>query len=348
MEDGHNVEIPMVPQIENWFLVDEWELTEEKENIRWQMYPFKFFDTYVAEFWSYLTLMEVINLAITIKNAAYVAYSNNERGFRDFCNLAWNERKLDLSEFEELTIKSLNTLDGYFYISEILFPANVPEEILDHLPYARTFTFNLKWRRSYKIPKYAAVGMVNLTINGSFCVTMNDSLNAILFAFPRTNNLTINNAYFTEVSVAALGTTKLIKLNIIGSSLAPGNEESFVRAMLNSKDSLESIRIDCANNYNWEGTIKAFSKKIGAFKNLRECHLTLNIGRRNIQSMRALSASKSLTRVHVITNCHFNMETYEEMVEVAKTFLGMKNISMTTEERMMFNQRDPASNGERV
>lgn len=347
MEEENEFAIAKVPQIESWFKIEDSELKKRQKEMRENMYPFKFFDKYKLivrdiDFWSYLTLMEVINLALAIKEAAYGAYNDNVKGFNDFCRMAWNERRMDLTELKDLTIKSILTLKrafGTFEVDEILFPMDVPEEILDHLPYARTFTFNLTAHKIYKIPKYAIIRTVNLTINCCFSVAMNDSLNAILFAFPHTSVLTNNNAYFTEVSMAALGVIGLKKLVVTRSSLALGRERIFVRALMNSKDSLESITIDAENNYIWERTLHAFSIKIREFRRLKECIITTNISRHNIWIIRALTAARSLARVHVITICHYNIQSSEKMEEIAKRALAKKNVSLTIEKRMMVHMR---------
>lgn len=113
-----------IPHIERWFANDDWDMPEEEKIEEEEKYPAKFFDFHVPTFWAYLSLIEVINLARAYRSAAYSAYYTNQVGFRIFCDMAWNEGKMDLSQFPEITREFFIRLRAMFSVDEIIFPEN--------------------------------------------------------------------------------------------------------------------------------------------------------------------------------------------------------------------------------
>lgn len=311
MEEKKNVKIA---QIENWFRKDEWGLMKELNEKERGPYPEKFFDTDVDVFWDYIDFMDLMGFALAYKKVAYFVYNYNKRGFRNFCDEIWRSGVLDLSGWQVVTLKSLRTLYEAFGIREILFPSYVPNEILEHLPDAKTFTFNLRWDRQYATPKHAVIRSVRLTINGCFCMNMADPLSPILNTFPRINSLTLNNVYFTRISIAALGTTKIKNLVITESSLWPSGDEAFVRALQNSADTIESIALESTSNCTWENVVKWLVVKIKTFKKLRSVTLTLRLNWRNMKSLRHLTVSRSIKNITLITNFYGRPSQSADMV----------------------------------
>lgn len=337
MEQGAQVENEEIPQIESWFLDDDWHITKKEVEDRANEFPEKFFDHYIEEFWQCLTIMEIINLARAYKKAAYYAYGYNKAGFGNFCNKAWNQGILDLTYFQGLTKKTLRLIYTMFRANEVIFPANVPEEILDCLPHAQAFTFNLAWDRAYRIPNYASIRSARLIINGCFSLRLNDSVTPILHTFPRINTLTMHAIYFTRVSISALGTTKIRHLKLTKSSLWPSGEEFFVKALLNSAETLESLTIDSTSNYAWERTIKVLITKIKKFRRLRELCLTMKLNWRNAKHLKFLSTYRTLRNVQLISYHFGEMGRYEQVENNIRAIFQSRGIPLNIERRDMEN-----------
>lgn len=331
------IESERIDQIENWFHNEDWELSEEEIQKKENSPPESFFGKHVATLWTHFTILEIIDVARAYKSAAYTAYEFNEGGFRDFCNMAWGPRKkMDLSQIPALTAGDLTKLFNLFDINEIIFPANVPEDILNRLPNAQVLTFNLNRDKPYSMPKYASIRNARLTINGDFCMNMADPLAQILFTFPRINHLTIHNVFFTRISIAALSTCQIKNITITQSSLYPNKDSAFVDALLNSRGSLESITIDCNNNYTWESTIRIINSRVRSFSKLRSYRLTMGLGWRNATAIKNLGASKTLRNIHFITHTYQNTEK-KKMMDMIRRGLKKSKIGITFEERSLQN-----------
>lgn len=328
-------EIGTIDYIEYWFLNENWELTEEEREKKENEFPARFFDTHVAALWTFLSLMDIINIAKAYKSAAYLAYFHNEKGFKDFCNMAWIERKMDLTKFPILTEEILSRLFVMFGdLDEVIFPANVPDTILSRLPYAHIFTFNLIFDLPYRTPKTPMRGHSKITINGNFCMSMDDSMTKILFTFPHIYDLILHNVYLTRTSIAAMGITEIKNISFTQSAIYPHQDLAFVNALLNSRTKLESISFDSNSNYTWESTIQVLNSKIKKFAKLRNYRLTMKLKWRNAMSLSSLAESRTLKHVHIITNGIETPEQIEIKNKIERSFRG-RNITLTIERRTL-------------
>lgn len=339
MERGAELEQDFVmrpiPQIEAWFENNVWGMKEEQSEGEQNEHPRNFFSMYIYKFWEYFTLMEIITLSKAYKGSAYIAYLENIKGFADFCKMAWFNRKMDLSQFPELTLKSLRTLRIMFDVDEIIFPTNVPSGILSYLPNAKTFTFNLSREVSYIIPRYALIKRVSVTINGCFCLNLGDPTTPILLNFPLIDNLTLDDIYLTRVSLAALSTTKLKNITISQGSIAPSMNQELIDVLLKSRNGLESITIDSECNYVYEATIRCLNRNIRKFKNLYNYRPTMRLTPRNAKNLKLLAKSTSLVNVHLITNFYSKGGRSEKLIDYIRSAFAPRNILLTVEERTL-------------
>lgn len=336
--EKENEEYDRIEKIEVWFEnIYNWRPLGQSDDGKQGPYPEKFFDTDVDVFWDYFSMMELISFALAYKKVAYFVYNYNKKGFRDFCNEIWNKKILNLSQWEFITLKSLKTLNGMFSVKEVLFPSDVPNEILEHLPMAKVYTFNLRWDKTYATPRHAYIQSVKLIINGCFNMNMADPVSPILNKFPRISNLILNNIYFTRISIAALGTTKIKNLVITKSSLWPSGDEAFVKALQNSADTLESITLDSSSNCTWESTIKWLIIKIKSFKKLHSFSPTLRLNWQNTRSLKCLAASRSLKNVTLMTNFYGQARQSTGMMNKLKTALEPRGIALSLVERDLEN-----------
>lgn len=163
-------------------------------------------------------------MALNSKKMAYHLHRHNIGGFGDLCENVWKHGKLDLRNMPFITAENSNLLHKMFgsLIVEIIYPANLTNQLLCHLPNAKTFTFytELDWTPIVR-PTLSFPNKINLTVHGSLCTNLADPTIEILFTFPHIEFLNLTDIYFTKASIAALGTTKTRYLAIKNCSLSP-------------------------------------------------------------------------------------------------------------------------------
>lgn len=299
------MEYDRVEQIEKWFRNYNWNVTEEEIENKRNEYPEKFFKAFTYHFWNFLSILDVINLALTYKYAAYQAYYWNIEGFRTLCDTAWKTKKLDLSEIHGIKYDSLVQILKAFKPLEIIYPTDITDRVLCHLPDAKKFTFNLHWQGAYVRPAYGPSGNVHLTVHGIFCMNLRDPLIDLLLTFPRLTTLNLKNIYFTTSTVGILRSTYFKNLIINQSSLAPFREEDFLNAILNNKQELMSIVIANDSDYAWERVILDIVDKISQFKRIKHLEFPLRINWRSAKKLKKLCESKTLNFVHIRTNSQY-------------------------------------------
>lgn len=64
-----------------------------------------FFGKYIPEFWKNLKLLDVIEIAMKSKKAAYTAYNFNHSNFKSFCKGIWETETLDFRDIGKIELK---------------------------------------------------------------------------------------------------------------------------------------------------------------------------------------------------------------------------------------------------
>lgn len=306
------MEIQKVNEIEEWFDDEQWK-TEKQLESEETKHPNKFFRTYIPTFWSYLSLVDIIILASTNKMAAYTAYGDNIKGFRDFCRRTWKNRCLDLTRLPQLTSERTRHILNLFNKKEIIFPPNIPNDTLDHLPcLAKIFTFNLSTITRLHRPRYRTENALALKIIGNGCIDISDATIDLLFTFPYIQHLWLEDVYLTKVSIAALRTMEIRHLTLQGCMISSCDGIEFVRALENSKRKLESFVKDTRDPYTWQKTIYHLNSRIYIFHKICFYKIPVNLDFFSPESLSLLERSQSLRQLHIINITHERHQNSEQ------------------------------------
>lgn len=296
--------------IEAWFDTEDWSEVETMSIDREERNPHKFFWQYVPKFWTYLNLIDVIGLAFSFKGAAYTAYDNDIHGFQRLCNMAWFKDTLDLKNIPILNENLLREVIGNFFIRDIIYPVEVTENVLCHLPFASSFTFNLSSYIRYMKPQYPHTRWVNISINSECRFDMWEPTIEILAAFPKIRFLSLFNVEFNRLTIAALGTVEFRSLCIQKCTIFQGRYEHFIQALLNSKHILYSISISFCNHPAWWNSIvEILIENIKSFTRLHRLFLPFKLTWKFARILLQLYSAKNLEFVTLETDSEKTAQT---------------------------------------
>lgn len=125
-----------IVEIEEWFDDQKWTLTKQQRE-KEKLNPIhKIFELNLKEFWSHLHLLDVIILAGMYQSAAYIAYYENIKNFRNFCLSTWQNKILDLRTLPPLTTGKLKQIAKMFHVNYL--------PIQHTSRYTRLFTLQLQ------------------------------------------------------------------------------------------------------------------------------------------------------------------------------------------------------------
>lgn len=321
-----------ITQIENWFSEDEWHLTQREKEEKRNSYPNKFFYKHIPKFWEYLDIIDVINLALTYKYAAYQAYYHNIRGFKTFCTEVWDMSILNLTRLPSMNTMTLQRIQQEFRTREIIYPSYISEDVLKYLPRATKFTFYLGLYKPLSLPIRCYIEHVNLTIHGSNNFSLRDATINILFTFSRIFSLKLTNIDFNKITIAALGSAKIHNLTIENCFIPWRGGTDFIRALLSSKDRLHSINIESDNDTTWEETTQSIANNIISFEKLSFLNCTMKMNWHNANIMRKLNKSSTLQHVHITSNLFYSY--YNDIEQYLKREIQKNRITtISTESR---------------
>lgn len=325
--------------IELWFQEEKWCKGKQQVEKEEAEYPRKFFRHLIPHFWSFLSLLDVINLAYTYKTAAYTAYKMNINGFGDFCDYMWKKGILDLRKFPQINSKMLKQLSRMYLIRETIFTADMPTDCLDAIPWFGTnFTFyidNPSVRLMRAVRPFP--NKCELKIRGEWCTRMIDPTIDILFTFTNLSTLTLEQIYFTEHSIAALKLVKIKELILRKCTIAIHRNIDFVQALLNSSKTLEAITIDTSDIWYWPNIVHYFNEKIHLFKKLKFYSVSLSLKYTKLGSFRKTKLSRSLKHLHIVNMINeyeqHNYNNYENFTEA-------KEMRITIERKVLHDTDD--------
>lgn len=225
------------------------------------------------------------------------------KGFRDLCENVWKYGKLDLRNLPHITTENIIQFNKMFgsAIEEVVYPTNITNQVLCHLPNAKHFTFytELGWTPITR-PTIGFTNKINLIVNGSLRSNLADPRIEISLTFPYMDYLSLNDIYFTRASIAVLSTTRTKNIALKNRSLSSGIDSQFMQTLLDWQNASKSIKIKHNNNLVWQDVILSLAQKIQVFTKLNYVTISMQLNWRNVNKLKNIIKSTSLQRVHII------------------------------------------------
>lgn len=335
-------------------MTDEWEKT-----IR-QWYRYKksdqkldeFFLNNISHFWKNLTLIEVIEIALKSKQAANNAYTDNYGKFRTFCQYTWRTEILDYRKFRNLTLEQFDLIQQTFDAKTIIFPGNIPRNILGHIYTGYHLIFYTS-RKQYDglpllRPKNTSHRTVNLTINGSYNNYLTDPTNEILLTYQEIKTLTLNSICFTLDKVGILHSCRFYTLILNNCEIQGPCSKDLARCIVQRGQFLSDITI---RYYNKNSLMKYVIQYI--IEHIHKMHIyTLKISLEKTEnSLKLLDNLKNATNnenlsltIYVNRNQNFSNEEEIEDREFIKRleYLKIFRVEIRTYRRKTLNWEENA------
>lgn len=293
----------------------------------------------LTEFWKNFNLLEIIAIATSTENAAYIAFTENYAYFKNFCNNAWKEKTLDLLLFAELTGENLTFINNMFpSINNLIIPTHLPpNEMIKSAKNLTALTINVDSQTVFETETFSH-NLRILTITGNYVNPYVTSTTKILRSFPILDTLILNNLYVSKELISKLKFCKYNTIEFNNVHIERFQESKLIKTIMKMKKVLKNLTIIINHAFYATETFAYLILKLNKMKNLKNLTIAIPL-RKNILKWIKNEKLKYIENLNII---QVPCEDAVTDLKIEK-FINSQNYNITIEKHDLEDDSDTST-----